>query len=199
MLGVVILISGRGSNMQAIIDADIPSLTVRAVISNRVDAAGLHYAQNKGITTHVLAHENYPDRMTFDRALQTCIDQYAPGAVVLAGFMRILGREFVQHYAGHLFNIHPSLLPDFKGLDTHKRVLEARCREHGASVHFVTEDLDGGPVIAQIKVPVLPEDTEEILATRVLAKEHYLYPKVLQQFAAGEFYLRDGQVIWTQK
>ncbi|OUD11725.1 phosphoribosylglycinamide formyltransferase [Thioflexithrix psekupsensis] len=199
MLNVVILISGRGSNMQAIVETEDSLLAVRAIVSNRADAAGLRYAQAKNITTHVLSHHDYADRTAFDRALQACIDQYAPDAVVLAGFMRILGREFVQHYAGRLFNIHPSLLPDFKGLDTHRRVLEAGCREHGASVHFVTEDLDGGPVIAQVKVPILPNDTEDTLATRVLAKEHYLYPKVLQQFAAGEFYLHNGQVVWTQK
>lgn len=193
-LAVVILISGRGSNMQAIIDAQDPLIDVRAVISNHADALGLSYAQQAGITTKVLTHQYYDSREAFDEALQHYIDGHQPDAVVLAGFMRILTPQFVQHYQGRLFNIHPSLLPAFKGLNTHRRVLEAGCQEHGTSVHFVTEDLDGGPVIAQAKVPVLPDDTEEVLTARVLVEEHRLYPQVLHQFATGAFQLLDGQV-----
>ncbi len=193
-LAVVILISGRGSNMRSIVEAQDPLVDVRAVISNRADAAGLLYAQQAGIHTEVLSHQYYDSREAFDEALQQVIDKHRPDAVVLAGFMRILTPQFVQHYHGRLLNIHPSLLPAFKGLHTHRRALEAGCQEHGASVHFVTEDLDGGPVIAQAKIPVLPDDTEQSLAARVLVEEHRLYPQVLHQFATGAFQLVDGQV-----
>lgn len=195
-LRIVILISGRGSNMQAIVEAQDPLLKIQAVISHRADAAGLHYATTAGIATAVLAHQNYPSRETFDQALQACIDTYQPQAVVLAGFMRILSPQFVQHYQGRLLNIHPSLLPKFKGLHTHQRALAAGEREHGASVHFVTEDLDGGPVIAQVRIPILPQETEASLAARVLREEHRLYPQVLHDFAAGRFHLAQGQVVW---
>jgi len=188
LLPLVVLISGRGSNLQSIIDAiDAGRLPaeVRAVISNRPDARGLARAERAGIPTEVIDHRDYPDRESYDRALAEAIDRYRPALVVLAGFMRILTPEFVQHYRGRLLNIHPSLLPKFKGLDTHRRALEAGEREHGASVHLVTEELDGGPVLMQARVPVEPGDTPETLADRVLAQEHRLYPAVLRLFAEG--------------
>lgn len=152
---------------------------VAAVISNRADAPGLQKAQSAGIATAVVAHSNYPTRQAFEQALATEIDRYQPFLVVLAGFMRVLGDEFVAHYQGRLVNIHPSLLPAFKGLHTHQRAIDAGCTEAGASVHWVSAELDGGDVIAQAKVPVWPGDTAEQLATRVLAQEHQLYPATI--------------------
>lgn len=187
-LPIVVLISGRGSNLQSIIDAVTAGrlpVEIRAVISNRPDAQGLARARSAGIPTEVVDHRAYPDRESYDRALVEVIDRYRPALVVLAGFMRILTPEFVQHYRGRLLNIHPSLLPKFKGLDTHRRALEAGEREHGASVHLVTEELDGGPVLMQARVPVLPDDDPERLAERVLRQEHRLYPEVLRLFAEG--------------
>ncbi|MBK1694424.1 phosphoribosylglycinamide formyltransferase [Chromatium weissei] len=181
-LRVVVLISGSGSNLQALIDAQIPNLDLAAVISNEPHAFGLERAQRAGIATAVLSHRNYSDRASYDADLQRLIDQYAPNLVVLAGFMRILTATLVEHYRGRMLNIHPSLLPKFQGLHTHERALAAREQEHGASVHFVTAELDGGPVIAQVRVPVLPNDDADILAARVLAREHQLYPTVVQWF-----------------
>lgn len=194
-LPLVILISGRGSNMQAILEeaarGTLP-VDIRAVISNRPEASGLETARAAGIPTEVVDHRAYASREDYDRALQAAIDRHAPELVVLAGFMRILTPDFVRHFQGRLLNIHPSLLPAFRGLDTHRRALEAGVAEHGASVHFVTEELDGGPVIAQIPVPVRPGDTEADLARRVLNQEHRLYPTVIGWFATGRLRYRDG-------
>ncbi len=180
---LVILISGRGSNMQSIIRA-IESgelqADIAAVISNRPDAAGLQTASAAGIATQVINHRDFDSREAFDQQLAREIDAYQPDYVILAGFMRILTAAFVEHFAGRLINIHPSLLPKFKGLHTHQRAIEAGEREHGASVHFVTAELDDGPVILQAKVPVLKGDTPETLAARVLIEEHKLYPDALK-------------------
>jgi phosphoribosylglycinamide formyltransferase-1 len=182
---VIVLISGSGTNLQAIIDRaqeDLP-IKIRAVISNRPDAAGLQRATDAGIETRVLDHKAYPDRESYDRALIGLIDSFQPELVVLAGFMRILTPVFVRHYAGHLLNTHPSLLPNYRGLHTHQRALDAGDRLHGASIHFVTEELDGGPLIAQAQVPVLADDDANRLAARVLEKEHQLYPLAIRWFA----------------
>lgn len=187
-LRIVALISGGGSNLQAIIDACASGAVhgeVVAVISNRADAFGLQRARRAGIPTEVVDHREYPERDAFDRALAARIDRYQPDLVVLAGFMRILSPGFVRHYAGHMLNIHPSLLPHFQGLHTHQRALEANHEVHGASVHFVTEELDGGPVVLQAEVPVLPGDDASTLAARVLEQEHRIYPTVIQWFAEG--------------
>lgn len=193
-LPVVVLISGSGSNLQALIDhaREHSSYDIAAVISNRADAYGLTRAEQAGITARVLDHREFPDRESFDNALAALIDTFEPGLVVLAGFMRILTPGFVRHYAGRMLNIHPSLLPRHQGLKTHARALQAGDREHGASVHFVTEELDGGPVIAQARVPVLTDDTPASLAQRVLQREHELYPAVVHWFATGRLRL-DGQ------
>jgi phosphoribosylglycinamide formyltransferase-1 len=181
-MSVVLLISGRGSNMQAILDAGIP---VSAVISNRADAAGLALAAARGVATGVVEHRDYATREAFDAALAAAIDRHRPRLVALAGFMRVLTPGFVARYAGRLLNIHPSLLPEFPGLDTHARALAAGAKRHGCTVHFVTEQLDHGPVIAQATVPVLPGDTEQTLAARVLAQEHRLYPQAIRWFLDG--------------
>lgn len=193
-LPVVVLISGSGSNLQALIDQarEHGSYDIAAVVSNRADAYGLTRAEQAGITARVLDHREFPDRESFDNALAALIDTFEPGLVVLAGFMRILTPGFVRHYAGRMLNIHPSLLPRHQGLKTHARALQAGDREHGASVHFVTEELDGGPVIAQARVPVLTDDTPASLAQRVLQREHELYPAVVHWFATGRLRL-DGQ------
>lgn len=180
---LVILISGRGSNMLSIIQAIQEKrldAQIAAVISNRPDAAGIVSAQQAGIDTQLLDHKSFESREAFDASLIQVIDRYQPDYVVLAGFMRILTAEFVAHYAGKLINIHPSLLPKFKGLHTHQRALEAGESEHGASVHFVTAELDDGPVILQAKVPVMADDSAETLAARVLEQEHMLYPAALK-------------------
>ncbi|OGT20512.1 MAG: phosphoribosylglycinamide formyltransferase [Gammaproteobacteria bacterium RBG_16_57_12] len=196
-LPIVILISGNGSNLQAIIDAREQGLPVEilAVISNRRDAHGLTRARQAGLTTALIEHDNYPDREAFDRALQGLIDHYRPELVVLAGFMRILGNGFVRRYLGRMINIHPSLLPAFTGLHTHRRALAAQAEEHGASVHFVTEQLDGGPVIIQARVPVLADDTELTLQQRVLEQEHRILPLAIRWFAQGRLRLQDNQVM----
>ena len=183
MKNIVILISGRGSNMEAIVRAfrqEKWSARLCAVISNRADAAGLVFAAEAGIPTQVVSHKDYADREAYDAALQAVIDTYEPDLVILAGFMRILTTGFVEHYTGRMINIHPSLLPSFRGLHTHRQAIEAGVRVHGATVHFVTPELDGGPVIAQAVVPVLPGDDEDTLADRVLAQEHRLYPRVVR-------------------
>lgn len=194
-LPVVVLISGGGTNLQAIIDAAARGLPIeiRAVISNRADAYGLERARRAGIPTEVLDHRDFPDRQGFDQALAELIDGYRPSLVLLAGFMRILTPEFVHHYEGRMFNIHPSLLPKFQGLNTHERAIEAGEKEHGASIHFVTEELDGGPVIVQARVPVKRDDTPERLAARVLEQEHRIYPLAVKWFAEGRLALRDGR------
>lgn len=181
MKKIVILISGRGSNMQAILAARLP-LTVAAVISNEPQAGGLATAQQSGIATRVIEHRAYADRAAFDAALAAAIDACKPDLIVLAGFMRILSDEFVQRYRGRLVNIHPSLLPAFPGLHTHRRALETGIKVHGCTVHFVTPQLDHGPIIAQAAVPVLPDDDEDSLAARVLAQEHRIYPQALRWF-----------------
>lgn len=194
-LPVVVLISGSGTNLAALIAAqDRWPYRIAAVISNEPAAGGLDRARAAGITTEVLDHRAFPDRTTYDTALAAVIDRYEPGLVVLAGFMRILTPAFTAHYTGRLINIHPSLLPKYRGLHTHRRVLEAGETEHGASVHFVTAELDGGPVIIQAQVPVLSSDTPDTLAARVLAEEHRIYPLVVGWFAAGRLRLgEDGQ------
>jgi phosphoribosylglycinamide formyltransferase-1 len=199
MLSTVILISGRGSNMQAIVEAQIPNVQIKAIISNDPDAKGLQYAKQQGIDAVVVNHKQFANRRAFDLALKACIDQFDVDLVILAGFMRILTPDFVQHYRGRLLNIHPSLLPLFKGLHTHERALEAGVTEHGVSVHFVTEDLDGGPIIAQAKVPVLDGDDADMLAARVLVQEHQIYPQVVQWFAEGRLKLQENQVLLDDK
>lgn len=183
---IVILISGGGSNMAAMVRAAQREHWQRrfgghvaAVISNKADAGGLKFALEQGIATVVLDHKAYPDRASFDTALAAVIDQYNPALVVLAGFMRILTPEFVARYAGRLLNIHPSLLPAFPGLHTHQRAIEAGCRFAGATVHQVTAELDHGPILAQAVVPVLPHDTPDALAARVLTQEHLIYPQAV--------------------
>ncbi|WP_341649061.1 phosphoribosylglycinamide formyltransferase [Thauera humireducens] len=192
MKSIVILVSGRGSNMQAIVDAAIPGARIAAVISNRPDASGLAFAAERGIETAVVDHKAYADRAAFDQALAGCIDGYRPDLVVLAGFMRVLTDDFVRRYEGRLINIHPSLLPSFPGLHTHRRALEAGVRVHGATVHFVTATLDCGPIIVQAVVPVLPGDDEARLAARVLAQEHCIYPQAVRWFVDGRLSV-DGQ------
>jgi phosphoribosylglycinamide formyltransferase-1 len=196
-LPLVVLISGSGSNLQAIIDAaasDLPA-KVAAVISNQDDAYGLERARTAGIETRVLNHKPYANREAYDQALIELIDSFQPGLVILAGFMRILSPLFVQHYQGRLLNIHPSLLPKHKGLHTHQRALEAGDTVHGASVHFVTEELDGGPVVLQAQVPVKTDDTEERLAARVLEQEHIIYPQVVRWFAEGRITMNSTQLM----
>ncbi len=167
---------------------------IAAVISNRADAAGLAFAAERGIATAVVANKDYASRAEFDAALQTAIDAYAPDLVVLAGFMRILTAPFVEHYAGRMLNIHPSLLPLFPGLATHAQALAAGVAEHGATVHFVTAELDHGPLVAQARVPVLAGDTEASLAARVLEQEHELYPRAVRWFVEGRLAVEHGQV-----
>ena len=188
---IVVLISGRGSNLRAVVERDLP---VRAVISNVADAAGLAYARERNIPTAVVDHKGYATREAFDAALAAKIDRYSPTAVVLAGFMRVLTPAFVECYRERLINIHPSLLPAFPGLHTHRRALEAGVRVHGASVHFVTAELDHGPIILQAAVPVLAEDSEETLAARVLAQEHVILPQALGWFIEGRLAIEHGRV-----
>jgi phosphoribosylglycinamide formyltransferase-1 len=187
-LPVVVLISGRGSNLQAILDAiadgDLP-IEIRAVISNRPDAPGLQRPALLGIRTIVVDHACYASRRAFEAVLQSTIDAFEPGLLVLAGFMRILAPEFVTHYRGRILNIHPSLLPEYPGLNTHQRVLEAGNRESGATVHFVTPQMDGGPAILQARVPVLAGDDAGTLAERVLEQEHRILPLAIRWFAEG--------------
>jgi phosphoribosylglycinamide formyltransferase 1 len=195
-LPIVVLISGEGSNLQAILDQSHRDhlIEVRAVIASRSEAPGLRRARAADIPAYSLPAEDFSTRERYDAALIECIDKYHPGLVVLAGFMRILTDSFVQHYRGRLLNIHPSLLPKYPGLGTHRRALAAGDHEHGCSVHFVTEALDGGPVIAQAHIPVLPGDDEQRLKARVQACEHRLYPLVLNWFALGKVKLEDGRI-----
>jgi phosphoribosylglycinamide formyltransferase-1 len=186
---LVVLISGNGSNLQAIIDNikhhNLPAKIV-AVISNKADAYGLERAKNAGIENRVLSHLDYADRQQYDQALKTLIDGYQPDLIVLAGFMRILSNEFVEHYLNKMMNIHPSLLPKYKGLNTHQRAIDAGDKEHGCSVHFVTPELDDGPVILQATVPIKEDDTAETLANRVHEQEHRIYPEAIRLFAENK-------------
>jgi phosphoribosylglycinamide formyltransferase-1 len=200
MKNIVILISGRGSNMEALIaarDAGNLPVNIAAVISNRPDAKGLETAAKAGIETRFIDHKGFSGREAFDAALAECIDQFAPDLVVLAGFMRILTEGFVRHYEGRLMNIHPSLLPSFPGLHTHQRALEEGVRIHGCTVHFVTPELDHGPVIIQAAIPVLDGDTEDDLAARILVQEHKVYPQAVRWFAEGKLSLEAGRVKLT--
>lgn len=195
MKNIVVLISGNGSNLQAIIDVCKQKKingTLRAVFSNKADAFGLERAREAGIAAHALSASQFASREAFDRELVQEIDAYAPDVVVLAGYMRILSPAFVAHYAGRLLNIHPSLLPKYPGLNTHRQVLENGDAEHGTSVHFVTDELDGGPVILQAKVPVFEGDSEEDVTARVQAQEHAIYPLVVSWFVDGRLAMRDG-------
>jgi phosphoribosylglycinamide formyltransferase-1 len=191
-MSVVALISGRGSNMQALLDAGIP---LAAAISNRSDAKGLAVAAARGVPTAVVEHRAFADREAFDAALAQAIDRFAPRLVVLAGFMRVLTPRFVERYAGRMLNIHPSLLPEFPGLDTHARALAAGVKRHGCTVHFVTAELDHGPIVIQAEVPVEPGDTAESLAARVLREEHVIYPRAVRWFLDGKLTVRDGKVL----
>jgi phosphoribosylglycinamide formyltransferase 1 len=193
---IAVLISGRGSNMMAIAQACSDggiSGRLSVVISDRDDAAGIAGARSMGIEAHVVARKAATDQDSFERVLRECIDAYQPELIVLAGFMRVLSAPFVQRYAGRMLNIHPSLLPKYRGLHTHRRAIEAGEREHGASVHFVTADLDAGPVVLQAKVPIEPGDSERSLAKRVQAAEHVIYPRVVGWFAQGRLQWRNEQ------
>ncbi|HIV71230.1 MAG TPA: phosphoribosylglycinamide formyltransferase [Candidatus Aquabacterium excrementipullorum] len=188
MKNIVILISGRGSNMEAIVEACARErwpAKVAAVVSNKADAGGLRFAADRGIATAVLDHKGFASREDFDAELAKVIDGFEPDLVVLAGFMRILTAGFVRHYEGRLLNIHPSLLPSFAGLHTHRRAIDEGCKVAGATVHFVTPELDHGPIVAQAVVPVLPTDTEQDLSARVLVQEHQIYPRAVRWFVEG--------------
>ena len=188
---IVVLISGRGSNMQALIDAGLP---VRAVISNVAGAKGLDVAAARGIATRVVEHRRFPSREAFDTALEREIETFAPRLVVLAGFMRVLGEAFVRRHAERLLNIHPALLPSFPGLDTHARALAAGVKLHGCTVHFVTAEVDHGPIVIQAAVRVQAADTAESLAARVLEQEHVIYPRAVRWFLDGRLLLQNGAV-----
>ncbi|MDK9363622.1 MULTISPECIES: phosphoribosylglycinamide formyltransferase [Lelliottia] len=195
MKNIVVLISGNGSNLQAIIDACKQKQingTIRAVFSNKADAFGLERARDAHIPAHALEASQFASREAFDRELVQEIDAYAPDVVVLAGYMRILSPGFVSHYSGRLLNIHPSLLPKYPGLHTHRQVLENGDEEHGTSVHFVTDELDGGPVILQAKIPVFDGDDEDDITERVQTQEHAIYPLVVSWFVEGRLEMRDN-------
>ena len=197
MKRIVILISGRGSNREAIVrvcEAERWPAQVVAVLSNRPEASGLRWAAQRGIATAVVDHRAYAQREAFDLALAQAVDLHAPDLVVLAGFMRVLGPAFVRRHAGRLLNIHPSLLPAFPGLHTHRRALEAGCKVAGATVHVVTEALDHGPIVIQSVVPVLPDDDEAALAARVLATEHRIYPQAVRWFVEDALEWQDGRL-----
>ncbi|MBB3047728.1 phosphoribosylglycinamide formyltransferase-1 [Litorivivens lipolytica] len=199
---IVILISGSGSNLQAFIDAaakgELPA-SIAAVISNRPLAKGLDRAREAGIATAALDHTTFESRDAFDAALLELIDGYQPDLVILAGFMRILGADFVRHFRGRMLNIHPSLLPKYPGLNTHQRAIDAGDAEAGATVHFVTEELDGGPPVIHARVPVEPGDTAELLASRVLEQEHRIYPLAAQWFAQGRLVLNGNRAEFDGK
>lgn len=197
-LPIVVLVSGGGSNLQTIIDRiadNTINAEICAVISNKPDAYGIKRAQKAKIPTEIIDHSQYDSRESFDAELTRRIEKYQPELIVLAGFMRILTDDFVNHFYGKMINIHPSLLPKYRGLHTHKRALEAGDSEHGLSIHYVSAKLDGGPVILQKTVPILENDTESSLAERVLAQEHIAYPQVIQWFSQGRLQLVDNQVI----
>jgi phosphoribosylglycinamide formyltransferase 1 len=198
---IVILISDRGSNMQAIVErcaSEAWAARVVAVIANRPDATGLLFAAERGIAADVVDHKGFAARDAFDAALAAAIDAHQPDLLVLAGFMRILGADFVRRYEGRMLNIHPSLLPAFPGLRTHRRAIEAGCKVAGATVHFVTADLDHGAIVAQAAVPVLPVDDEASLAARVLAREHVIYPQAVKWFVEGQLRVANGIVTHAQ-
>lgn len=211
MKNIVILISGRGSNMEAIVHTCIRekwNARIAAVVSNKASAGGLAFAQSHGIATAVVDHKQFDSREAFDAELARVIDQYQPDLVVLAGFMRILTEGFVRHYEGRLLNIHPSLLPAFPGLHTHERAIEAGCKLAGATVHFVTPELDHGPIVIQAAVPVLPGDTGDTLSARVLKQEHQIYPRAVKWFIEDALRISAGvvqhtsaqaQVVWGQE
>ena len=190
---IVVLLSGSGTTLQSIIDSNLP-LTLAAVISNKTDALGLKRAQEARIPTHALEHTSYDSREAFDQDLKNIIDEYQPDLVVLAGFMRILSDPFVNHYAGKLINIHPSLLPAYKGMHTHQRAMDAGEPLHGSSVHFVNSQLDGGPVVLQARLPILPSDSVESLELRIKTKEHLIYPTAISWLAEGRIELKDGAI-----
>ncbi len=201
MKNIVILISGRGSNMEAIVHACAQekwNARIAAVISNKASAGGLAFAQSHGVATAVVDHKQFDSREAFDAELARVIDEYQPDLVVLAGFMRILTEGFVRHYEGRLLNIHPSLLPAFPGLHTHERAIEAGCKLAGATVHFVTPELDHGPIVIQAAVPVLPGDTGDTLSARVLRQEHQIYPRAVRWFVDDALPTSDGVVQQTQ-
>ena len=196
-LPVVVLISGRGSNLRSIASearTEALPVDIRAVVSDRADAAGLEWARSVGLHCATLSPKEFPDRMRYDEALAALVASFAPGLVVLAGFMRILGPAFVDCFAGRMLNIHPSLLPSFPGLHTHRRALEAGVKIHGCTVHFVTPTLDHGPIVAQAAVPVRPDDDEDALAARVLEQEHLIYPRAIRWFVEERLVIENGVV-----
>jgi len=201
-LTIVVLISGSGSNLQVLIDqmlAGTLPIEIAAVISNRGDAAGLKRAETAGIKTLVVDNKAYPDRQSYDVELQKNIDSFNPQLVVLAGFMRILTEDFVNHYTNRMLNIHPSLLPNYRGLNTHQRAIDDGAEIHGVSVHFVTPELDGGPVIAQSQVDVASDDTTQSLAAKVQAKEHILYPRVIKWIAEQRLKITNGELFFDNQ
>jgi phosphoribosylglycinamide formyltransferase-1 len=198
MKRIAILISGRGSNMQAILDAELPA-QIAVVVSNNPAAKGLEFARARGVRTEVVNHREFADRAAFDLALAERLEQYRPDLIVLAGFMRILTESFIARYSGRILNIHPSLLPAFPGVDTHRRALEQGVRLHGCTVHFVTPSLDHGPIVAQAAVAVLPDDDEAKLAARVLEQEHRIYPQAVRWFVTGKLGLQDGRVLIAEE
>ena len=198
MKNIVVLVSGSGSNLQAILDAcntTIDTAKVKAVFSNKEDAFGLQRARNENIPAHFVSPKEFDSRDDFDLELMNQIDRYQPDLIILAGYMRILSGEFVNHYLGRMINVHPSLLPKYTGLNTHQRAIDAKDSEHGTSVHFVTEELDGGPVILQAKVPVFEDDDAQTLATRVLTQEHNIYPLGTKWFVEGRLAMDEGKAI----
>ncbi|WP_298013003.1 phosphoribosylglycinamide formyltransferase [uncultured Aquabacterium sp.] len=201
MKNIVILISGRGSNMEAIVNACSAEqwpARVAAVISNKPEAGGLAFAAAHGIATAVVDHKAFDSREAFDAELARVIEGFAPDVVVLAGFMRILTPDFVRRFEGRMLNVHPSLLPSFPGLHTHARAIEAGCKLAGATVHFVTAELDHGPIVAQAAVPVRPDDTPDTLAARVLVQEHQMYPQAVRWMVEGALKVADGRVTHTE-
>ena len=195
LFNIVVLISGKGTNLQALIDASRrSSYKISAVISSTAKAIGLNRAKISGIDTYVIEQESFNSKLEFEKSLATRISEINPKLIVLAGFMKVLGPQFVKLFRGKIINIHPSLLPEYPGLNTHQRVLEDNKKIHGVSVHLVTEDLDGGPIIAQDSVHVLPNDTAESLAKRVLEREHIIYPKVVESLAIGKIQLSDYDI-----
>ena len=195
LYNIVVLISGKGTNLQALIDASHrSSYKISAVISNTAKAIGLNRAKISGIDTYVIEQDSFNSKLEFEESLATQISEINPKLIVLAGFMKVLSPQFVKFFRGKVINIHPSLLPEYPGLNTHQRVLEDKKKIHGVSVHLVTEDLDGGPVIAQDSVYVLPDDTAESLAKRVLEREHIIYPKVVESLAIGKIQLSDYDI-----
>lgn len=198
----VVLLSGSGSNLQALINAGIDDsypVKIVGVISNIAGVKGLERAERSGIPALTLSHKDFDSRETFEHKLAEMIDSFSPRLVILAGFMRILGEAFVRHYEGRMLNIHPSLLPKYRGLNTHQRALDAGDQFHGATVHFVTSELDGGPSVLQARVPILHDDSAEKIAERVLAKEHIIYPLVVRWFGEGRLLMRDGKAYFNEQ